>query len=78
MTCKNLVLTVLEKVMLFPDSLEIVLFVLEPVPLLGQRLDLLKHLFRIELEPVGLLRFGVEPCVKLRDLKCDELMIHVE
>ena len=51
-----------------PSLLEIVLFVLEPVPLLGQRLDLLKHLLRVELQAVGLLRLGIEPRVKLRDL----------
>ena len=51
-----------------PSLLEIVLFGLEPVPLLGQRLDLLQHLLRVELEAVGLLRLGIEPRVKLRDL----------
>ena len=51
-----------------PSLLEIVLFVLEPVPLLGQRLDLLQHLLRVELQAVRLLRLGIEPRVKLRDL----------
>ena len=51
-----------------PSLLEIVLFGLEPVSLLGQRLDLLQHLLRVELEAVGLLRLGIEPRVKLRDL----------
>ena len=52
-----------------PSLLEIVLFVLEPVPLLGQRLDLLQHLFRVELEAVGLLCLRIEPRVKHRNLQ---------